>query len=173
MIDKTLENYSHCKRLDYKHFSESLQETGFPRGRESFSGLKNPRAHARDGCQIPGLGRSSGGGNGNALQYSCLGNPTQRSLAGYSPWGHKESNKTQQLNNENNCRKDQADRALVDLGQKYLMLPNYMNMGKDWKNRRRDMLTGEMLGMEQSIPVAISRETRVSEIQHFTWVSVK
>ena len=24
---------------------------------------------------IPGLGRSSGGGNGNLLQYSCLGNP--------------------------------------------------------------------------------------------------
>ena len=53
------------------------------------------------------------------------------------------------------------------------MLPNYMNMGNDWKNRRRDMLTVEMLGMEQSIPVAISRETSVSEIQHFTWVSVK
>ena len=53
------------------------------------------------------------------------------------------------------------------------MLPNYMNMGKDWKNRRRHMVTGETLGMEQSIPVAISRETRVSEIQHFIWVSVK
>ena len=25
---------------------------------------------------IPGLGRSPGGGNGNPLQYSCLGNPT-------------------------------------------------------------------------------------------------
>jgi len=23
------------------------------------------------------------------LQYSCLGNPMERSLAGYSPWGHK------------------------------------------------------------------------------------
>ena len=53
------------------------------------------------------------------------------------------------------------------------MLPNYMHMGKDWKNRRRRMLTVEMLGMEQSIPVAINRETRVSEIQHFIWVSVK
>ena len=28
----------------------------------------------------------SGEGNGNPLQYSCLG---QRSLAGYSPWGHR------------------------------------------------------------------------------------
>ena len=33
-----------------------------------------------------------GGGNGSLLQYSCLDNPHgQRSLAGYSPWGHKES----------------------------------------------------------------------------------
>ena len=27
---------------------------------------------------IPGLGRSLGGGNGNQLQYSYLGNPTDR-----------------------------------------------------------------------------------------------
>ena len=27
---------------------------------------------------IPGSGRSLGGGNGNALQYSCLGNPMDR-----------------------------------------------------------------------------------------------
>jgi len=27
---------------------------------------------------IPGLGRSPGEGNGNPLQYSCLGNPTDR-----------------------------------------------------------------------------------------------
>ena len=40
---------------------------------------------------IPGLGRSPGGGHGNLIQYSCLENPyRQRSLAGYSPWCHKE-----------------------------------------------------------------------------------
>ena len=27
---------------------------------------------------FPGLGRSTGGGNGNLLQYSCLENPTDR-----------------------------------------------------------------------------------------------
>ena len=44
---------------------------------------------------IPGLGRSPGGGRGNPLQYSCLENPHgQRSLAGYSPWGRKESDTT-------------------------------------------------------------------------------
>ena len=40
----------------------------------------------------PGLRRSPGGGHGHPLQYSCLENPHgQRSLEGYSPWGHKES----------------------------------------------------------------------------------
>jgi len=49
----------------------------------------------RDLGLIPGLGRSSGGGNGNPLQYSCLENPYgQRSLGGYSPWGSKESDMT-------------------------------------------------------------------------------
>ena len=32
----------------------------------------------RDLGLIPGSGRSSGEGNGNLLQYSCLGNPTDR-----------------------------------------------------------------------------------------------
>ena len=41
---------------------------------------------------IHGLGRSPGEGHGNPLQYSCLENPHgQRSLAGYSPWGEKET----------------------------------------------------------------------------------
>ena len=47
---------------------------------------------------IPGLGRSRGGGHGNLLQYSCLKNPQeQKSLAGYSPWGHKELDMTERL----------------------------------------------------------------------------
>ena len=31
----------------------------------------------RDMGSIPGLGRSPGGGHGNPLQYSCLGNPIE------------------------------------------------------------------------------------------------
>ena len=60
--------------------------------------VKNPSANAediRDEDSIPGLGRSPGGENGNPLQESCLENPhAQRSLAGYSPWGCKESDMT-------------------------------------------------------------------------------
>ena len=34
--------------------------------------------NARDPSLISGLGRSPGVGNGNPLQYSCLGNPMDR-----------------------------------------------------------------------------------------------
>ena len=40
--------------------------------------VKNPPANAEDTGSIPGLERSPGGGNGNALQYSCLGKPMNR-----------------------------------------------------------------------------------------------
>ena len=36
----------------------------------------------RGSGSFPGLGRSRGGGHGNPLQYSCLENSTDRSLAG-------------------------------------------------------------------------------------------
>ena len=44
---------------------------GFP----GASVVKNTPANTRDLGSIPGLGRSPGEGNGNPLQYSCLGNP--------------------------------------------------------------------------------------------------
>ena len=54
--------------------------------------------HAGDAGSIPGLGRSPGEGNGNPLQYSCLGKfHGQRNLEGYSPWGCRESDMTERL----------------------------------------------------------------------------
>ena len=51
--------------------------------------VKNLPANAsdlRDAGSIPGLGRFSGEGHVNCLQYSCLENShRQRSLAGYCP----------------------------------------------------------------------------------------
>ena len=44
---------------------------GFPVG----SGVKNLPANAEEGGLNPGSGRSPGVGNGNPLEYSCLGNP--------------------------------------------------------------------------------------------------
>ena len=48
---------------------------GFPGGASG----KEPTCQCiRDAGLSPGLGRSPGGGHGNALQYSCLENPTDR-----------------------------------------------------------------------------------------------
>ena len=51
--------------------------TGFPGG----SVVKNMPANAgdaRDSGSLPWVRKSPGGGNGNLLQYSCLGNPKNR-----------------------------------------------------------------------------------------------
>ena len=40
--------------------------------------IKTLPVNAEDESLIPGLGRSSGEGNGNLPQYSCLGNPMDR-----------------------------------------------------------------------------------------------
>ena len=47
---------------------------GFPGGSE----VKASACNAGDLGSIPGSGRSPGEGNGNPLQYSCLGNPMDR-----------------------------------------------------------------------------------------------
>ena len=64
-----------------------------------FSGgtmVKNLPANAGDMGSIPGWGRSPGEGNDNLPQYSMPGKSHgQRSLAGYSLWGHKESDVTE------------------------------------------------------------------------------
>ena len=65
--------------------------------------VKNPSANVGDGGDegsIPGLERSPGKGNGNPLQYSCLGNPIDRggwrgTVCGVA----EESNTAKELNN--------------------------------------------------------------------------
>ena len=62
--------------------------------------VKNPPVNSGDPGDvgsIPGLGRSPEGGNGNPLQYSCMENPMERSLTGYSPQGCKELDLTESL----------------------------------------------------------------------------
>ena len=43
--------------------------------------------NAGDMGSIPGSGRSSGEGNGNSLQYSCLENPMEEELGGLLAMG--------------------------------------------------------------------------------------
>ena len=57
----------------------------------SFSVVKNLPANAGDAGLIPGSERSPEEGNGNTIQYSCLGGPMGRSLAGYNPRGSQKS----------------------------------------------------------------------------------
>ena len=65
---------------------------GFPAGSDGKESACNAGALA----SISRLGRFPEGGHGNPLQYSCLENTQgQRSLASYSPWGHKESDTTE------------------------------------------------------------------------------
>ena len=52
-----------------------------------------------DAVSIPGSVRSPGGGNGNPLQYSYLGNPLDRGAWwANSPWGRKELDMTEAEN---------------------------------------------------------------------------
>ena len=56
--------------------------------------VKNASAHAGDTCSIPELGRCLREEmtiHSSILAWKIQG---QRSLVGYSPWGHKESDMT-------------------------------------------------------------------------------
>ena len=67
---------------------------GFPDssiGKESACNVGYPSS-------IPVSGRPTEEGMGYPRQYSCLENPMDgRTLVGYSPWGHKESDMTERL----------------------------------------------------------------------------
>ena len=81
-----------CQRPRLTTCSRPLHPSGFPG--------KGPACHTGDVSSTPGWGRSSGEGNGNPLQYFCLGNPMHRGAW----WAavhrdHKEPDTTECLNN--------------------------------------------------------------------------
>ena len=97
-------NFCRSPQTHHAHYIITLpvaQVSGFPGG----SVAKDPPASAGDAGDvgsIPGSGRSPGGGNGNPLQYSCLGNPMDR--GGWWSIVHrvtKVSGMTEWLNNNN------------------------------------------------------------------------
>ena len=61
-------------RSIYSKYMYVQEHTGFPGG----SVVKNLSLNAGDAGSIPGSGRSPGEGNGNPLQYSCLGSPIDK-----------------------------------------------------------------------------------------------
>ena len=72
-------------------FEAGYLHSSFPDG----AGVKNLPADAGDAGSIPGWGRSPGVGHGSPLQCSRLENPMDRGAWGYSPWGHRESDRTE------------------------------------------------------------------------------
>ena len=89
-------NFSMCAGvLDLKHISGRnstvqrrvclQQNVEFPSNKSAWNAGDAPGAIG----SIPRLGRFPGKGNGNPLQYSCLENPIDRGLVGYSPLGLK------------------------------------------------------------------------------------
>ena len=106
---------------------------GFPGGSDS----KESACKAGHLALIPGLGRSPGGGHGNPLQYSCLDSPHgQRSLAGYSPWGHKQSDTSEQLSTAQHSSLHRNVGALEFWGQAVtLSLPGKIpHLMSDWSS---------------------------------------
>ena len=92
-------SYTYTQILLLKLFSVTgyYYYLGFPGGSDG----KESACNVGDLGSIPGLGTSPGGGHGNPLQYSCLENHIeQRSQVGYSLWGCKELDTTEQLSTQ-------------------------------------------------------------------------
>ena len=66
------------KAEERKREKEILGKKWLPWGFSGGSVVKNPPANVGDMGLIPGGGRLPGEGNGNPLQFSCLGNPVDR-----------------------------------------------------------------------------------------------
>ena len=104
LVAQLVKNLPACKRPQFHSWVQKIPWRrdrlltpvflGFPGGSDG----KKFTFNAGDLVLIPGLGRFPGGGHGDPLQYSCMDNPNgQRSLVGYSSWGHKESDMTERL----------------------------------------------------------------------------
>ena len=99
--------------IDLSHITTKLTilEYNFacPQGIPQWSAVKESTWNAGDAGLIPGLGRSPGEGDGNSLQYSWPGKShEQRSLVGYRPWGRRELDTTEWLNNKSRYQCDRA-----------------------------------------------------------------
>ena len=85
--------------------------------------VKNLLANAGDASSIPGSGRPPGEGNGNLLQYSCLGNPMDKGAWQATVCGvTKESDMTEQLSTVHRYTIGTSVKSLGFYGNKTLLL---------------------------------------------------
>ena len=92
------------KKSDTTQWTELILKRGFLGGSDG----KESACNVGDLASISGLGKFPGGGHGHleVHGHSCLENPHgQRSLAGYRPRNHKESNTTEQLSTAHTLKK--------------------------------------------------------------------
>ena len=84
-----LESTCQCRRREKHRFDPWVRQIPGRRkgGLPYSSGGKESACSAGDAGSIPGSGRSPGEGNGNPLQYSCLGNPMEEEPVGLKSMG--------------------------------------------------------------------------------------
>ena len=107
--------------------------------------VKNLSANARDTGDVGlilGLGRSLGGGNGNPLQYFCLGNPMDRGA--WKATVHKAAKSQARLNTHAQISKSKLDKIL-----KLLSHAIKVNYTKKKKERLRTQNAAIQPCMEQ------------------------
>ena len=96
-----------------------LFQTGF----SGSTDVKESTCNAGNLGFIPGSGRFSGEGNGNALQVFLPGESHgQRSLAGYSPWCCKELDRTEQLSTHAHISNTAGAIELIQLNSFYFVV---------------------------------------------------
>ena len=139
----------------------SMSSLGLP----SLLSGKESTCQCRDAGFIPGVGSSSGEGNGNPLQYSCLTNPTDRGT-----WGaivhavEKGSDVTKLLNNEfftsliawvlwlpsRHSSEAENHHRVIDLINQLIFPCSNSNVGETEKRHRKE--EREMQGNQAGLP---------------------
>ena len=121
-----------CRWLKYKAFYHQ----GFPGSSDS----KKSTCNTGDLGSIPGLEESPGEGHGNPFQYSCLKNPHgQRSLLGYSSWGHKELHTTEQLTHTYHQAPRRDHRQNILWHKSYQCILRSVSQGNRNKSKNKQM----------------------------------
>ena len=112
--------------------------------------VKNLACQAGDSGSIPGSGRFSREGNGNPLQYSCLGNPRTEEPGGVQSMGSQRDTSSGINNNNNSVFNYEYSEIIgkVKFILKYCLL---WNIGEDiWQMQMKIRLT-DVLSLQKVI----------------------